>query len=207
MSRAVRLRDDAMLARAASESGSLLAELVVATWILLVGVSVVAMTLLGPIRGMEQAALPSERFEGIDGAALEFVTAVRAARPSLTRAPVLTAEAHRVSLGLDHLVPDDRGSRTWSMELIGEHLVVHDPASEAGSDHRVLLRGVDPERSFLRYLDADRNELDAAELLGAVGRARVSAIELHLVVIDPLAGVPEVGAVHRAALRLVGPLA
>jgi len=189
------------------EDGSLLAELVVAAGLLLVGVLLVGLTLGGPIRGMERVATPAEGFEGIDRAGLEFVSAVRTARPALTRPAVLDAGPRRLVLALDHLHRDERGDRTWSVELVGDTLVTHESSSLGSTESRVVLRHVHQDRSGLRYLDAEHRELESAGGLAPAALARIRSIELHVVVVDPATGVLEVAVTHRASLRLVGPLA
>jgi len=192
---------------ASGETGSLLAELMVAAGLLLVGVLVVGMTLGGPIRGIDRAALPSERFEGSDRVGLEFVTLVRAARPNIMRPAVITAEPGRLVLALDHLLLDERGEIRWSMTLVGEAIMIQETSAHVSQPPRVVLTGVDAERSRLRYRDADGQEIEVDVGLASTGLARISSIELHLVVFDPSGEAPEVEVTHRAALRIVGPLA
>jgi len=192
---------------ASSEAGSLLAELMVAAGLLLVGVLLVGMTLGGPIRGMDRAAMPSERFEGSDRVGLELVTVVRAARPNLMRPAVITAEPGRLVLALDHLLLDERGEMRWSMLLVGEAIIIEETSALGSQPPRIALTGVDAERSRLRYRDADGRELEVGVGLALTELARISSIELHLVVFDPSGQAPEVEVTHRAALRIVGPLA
>ena len=192
---------------ASSEAGSLLAELTVVAGLLLVGVLVVGLTLGGPIRGIDRAAMPSERFEGSDRVGLEFVTAVRTARPSLTRPAVVAAEPARLILALDHLQLDERGEMRWSLALVGEAIIIQETSALASHPPRVVLTGVDAERSRLRYRDADGQEIEVDVGLASTDLARISSIELHLVVFDLSGEAPEVEVVHRAALRIVGPLA
>jgi hypothetical protein len=192
---------------AGAEAGSLLAELMVAAGLLLVGVLVVGMTLGGPIRGMERAATPSERFEGSDRVGLELITAVRAARPNLMRPALITAEPARVVLALDHLQLDERGERRWSMALVGEAIIIQETSALASQPPRIVLTGVDAERSRLRFRDADGQEIEVEVGLAPTDLARVRSIELHLIVLDLSGEAPEVEVTHRAALRIVGPLA
>jgi hypothetical protein len=193
------------------EAGALLAELMVASGLLVLGLMVVGATLNGPIRSMEVLALPTQRFEGVDRVGLSLATAVRAARPSLQRPAVLLAAPDHLVLALDHLVsrhsdaePDP--GRRWSLELVGTELLLRE-----GSDLDLVvpvtgLRDVDPSRTTLRYFDAARNELDASTGLTGSALARISSIELHVVVLDPSGRGLEVAAVHRASLRISGPL-
>jgi hypothetical protein len=192
---------------ASGEAGSLLAELMVAAGLLLVGVLVVGMTLGGPIRGIDRAALPSERFEGSDRVGLELVTLVRAARPNLRRPAVITAETGRLVLALDHLHLDERGEIRWSMTIVGDAISISETSDIASPTPRVVLRSVDAERSRFRYRDADGQELEVGMGLTLTELARISSIELHLVVFDLSGEAPEVEVTHRAALRIVGPLA
>jgi len=203
----MRIRGNSTGQVASSEAGSLLAELMVAAGLLLVGVLVVGMTLGGPIRGMDRAAMPSERFEGSDRVGLELVTAVRAARPNLMRPAVITAEPARLVLALDHLQLDERGEMRWSMALLGEAIIIQETSAHASQPPRIVLTGVDAVRSRLRYRDADGQEIEVDVGLAPAERARISSIELHLVVFDPSGQAPEVEVTHRAALRIVGPLA
>jgi hypothetical protein len=189
------------------EDGALLAELMVAAGLLLVGIMVVAATLGGPLRGLEQAALPSEGFEGFDRAALEFITAVRAARPSLTRPAVLTAEPDRLVLALDHLRSDTRGARTWSISIVHDALVVAESSDHGSSLPRIVLHDLDPERSSLRYFDAEFRQFDPSIVIAGGELARIRVIELRAVVVDRSGRAPDVEVVHRGALRVVGPLA
>jgi hypothetical protein len=190
------------------EQGALLAELMVAVGLLALGVLMVGTTLSGPIRGLESVALPVEGFEGLDRAGLAFVTAVRAARPTLTQPAVLVAEPGRVVLSLGHLVPREGDSgQVWSLTVVEDTLVLAVGGDSELAVEQVVLRNIDPSRTSFSYLSASRDELDSTLGLSGSALARVSIIELGVVVLDPTGRSLEVEATLQAALRLVGPLA
>jgi len=190
------------------EQGALLAELMVAVGLLALGVLMVGTTLSGPIRGLESVALPVEGFEGLDRAGLVFVTAVRAARPTLTQPAVLVAERGRVVIALGHLRPEaGETAQAWSLVVVEDTLVLATGSDPEVATQQVILRNIDPSRTSFRYLDASRAELDQMLGLSGSALARVSIIELDVVVLDPTGRSREVEATLRAALRLVSPLA
>jgi hypothetical protein len=192
------------------EAGALLAELMVATTLLLLAVLILGATVSGPIRSIERFARPEERFEGVDGAALAFVTAVRSARPSLQHPAVLIAEPHRLTLASGASVPDTAGQGVgWTFEIDGEHLV-HVAAGAVmpdGTDApRILLHDVDGGSSRFHYLDAHGRELADDGALRMSDLALIRFIALEIVVRDPSGVHPSITTTHRVALRIVGPL-
>jgi hypothetical protein len=204
------------------EVGSLLAELVVASALLLVAVTVMGATVSGPIRAIERSGQSEEGFEGVDRTALAFVTAVRAARPTLDRPALVVGEPDRLVLGLAALdggTERETDDERWTLELVDDTLVMTGPerastlsgpasgSRDVDGAPRVILRGVDPARTAFRYRDADGHELVAVGGLSAQERARVVAIELLVTVRDASGRSPDVTALHRASLRIVGPLA
>lgn len=182
------------------QQGSLLAELMVAAGLIVLSVMVVGATLSGPVRGIAGLGHPQDAIEGVDRLALVFVGAVRDARPHLDRPAILVARPSGLVVALGHLRDGaDAGAATWEL-TIGEDTIV------VGS--QVLLHGVDASRTRLVYRDAAGHDLGATQDgLDSVARSRITLVELRIAVVDPSGNSPEVDVVHRAALRVVGPLA
>jgi hypothetical protein len=181
------------------EQGSLLAELMVAAGLMVLTVVIVGATLSGPVRGIAGLGHPQAGLEGVDELAVAFVSAVRAARPDLGRPAVLEAEPAHLLVALGHLRDGGQASpATWELRLEEDAALI---------DGRVVIAGVDATRTRITYRDAVGVELSATEGgLDATARSRIALIELRVAVVDPM-GAAEVDVTHRAALRVIGPLA
>jgi hypothetical protein len=96
------------------------------------------------------------------------------------------------------------------MTLLTDRLLL-EVLSEDASDTRALVTDVAVESSAFIYRDRDGIVLDADALdldgLDVQARARIGAVDLVLVVVDPLGRTPEIVVTHRARLRLHDPLA
>jgi len=186
-----------------------LSEMMVAGALLVLSVTTAGSVVLGPVRAVARAVEPSQGVEGMDTAGLAFVTAVREARSSLSAPAVLEASSRRLVLG----IPGSgmRGSaEAIAMTLLTDRLLL-EVLSEDASDTRALVTDVAVESSAFIYRDRDGIVLDADALdldgLDVQARARIGAVDLVLVVVDPLGRTPEIVVTHRARLRLHDPLA
>lgn len=182
------------------QQGSLLAELMVAAGLIVLSVMVVGATLSGPVRGIAGLGHPQDAHEGIDRLAVAFVGAVRNARPHLDRPAVLVARSTGLVIAHGHLRDGaHEAASTWELTLHEDTIVI-------GS--RIVLSGVDAARTRLVYRDAAGHDLGATQDgLDSAARSRIALVELRVALIDPSGSSPEVDVVHRAALRVVGPLA
>jgi hypothetical protein len=191
---------DVAVSPVVDERGSLLSELMVAAGLIVISVTIVGATLSGPLRGIAGLGHPQDSIEGVDQLGAVLAGAIRSARPHLDRPAVLDARPLRIVVALDHLRDEhDRATATWELRLEEDTVLV---------DGRAILTGVDAARTLLTYRDAAGADIEAThEGLDSASRSRIALVELRVALDDPTGSNAGVDVVHRAALRVLGPLA
>jgi hypothetical protein len=125
---------------AAHEDGSSLPELLVATGLTLVALSMLATTVLSPLAVLVRTGAPNARQAELERAGDEAAAALRLARPGIGQGPIVLAAAQRIEIRDGSLtIPS-----STVLQFIDGALLIERPD---GRPTRVLVSGLDPAAS------------------------------------------------------------
>jgi len=182
----------------AGDDGSSLPELLVATGLTLVALSMLATTVLSPLAVVARSGVPDARRAELERAGDEVAATLRRARPGIGQGPLILVTAHRIEIRDGDL----RTHAPTVLEFLDGALLLERTDGRAA---RVLVAGLDPAAS--RFVIHGPDGQDISD--GAATTAQIDAAVVTVLLTEPSAadGSPGVRVVRTVRLPLRLPLA
>jgi len=180
------------------DDGSSLPELLVATGLTLIALSMLTTTVLSPLAVLARSGAPDARQAELERAGDEVAAALRRARPGIGQGPLILATAHRIEIRDGHL----RTHALTALEFLDGALLLERTDGQAA---RVLVSGLDPAAS--RFVIHGPEGQDLSDMPAST--AQVDAAVVTVLLTEPSAadGSPGVRVVRTVRLPLRLPLA
>jgi len=182
----------------AGDDGSSLPELLVATGLTLIALSMLATTVLSPLAVVARSGVPDARRAELERAGDEVAATLRRARPGIGQGPLILATAHRIEIRDGDL----RAQAPTVLEFLDGALLLERTDGRAA---RVLVAGLEPAAS--RFIIHAPDGQDISEV--AAPTAQIDAAVVTVLLTEPSAadGSPGVRVVRTVRLPLRLPLA
>jgi len=182
----------------AGDDGSSLPELLVATGLTLLALSMLATTVLSPLAAVARSGVPDARRSELERAGEEVVATLRRARPGIEQGPLILATAHRIEVRDGNL----RTHATTVLQFLDGALLLE---RTGDPEARVLVSGLDPAAS--RFVIHGPDGQDISDVPAPTAQIDAAVVTVRLT--DPAGadGSPGGSVVRTVRLLLRLPLA